>query len=399
MRQGYLTGVACALVPLWAGACSGEAKSDALFTPRDTGSNLSGQSDALDDGAGELASAERVGGFPGSGTSGSGAPLSTGFGPDTAGECASDVVPAAGASALPVETVCLYSDQEPDKLAATIEQVLEVVGEREWVHVRLTLSPSFVDNSYGATAIGWEGREKPGKGPAAGPDGAGPLPKPPKPEDRPAEPGPDDAPLPSDGATPLPDAGAPPPAGARAKPGADEPAKAAHTFRDLVGSDHAEIELFDDAGAVRLHFELDYISESAAAPSGYASLGVSGGEGKVIEGDPAWILAATTSLDRNLNGCGLGSYLEDSPETDAAYTPNPEASAWDYRVVYEVWVDPFAFGARGFGTASIQFVHASPSKFSNDTANVTPGPCPTPAQPPDDDGTVIFPTEDPPAIR
>ncbi|MDA6125946.1 hypothetical protein OSK00_26470, partial [Escherichia coli] len=78
-----------------------------------------------------------------------------------------------------------------------------------------------------------------------------------------------------------------------------------------------EIQLRDDAGNVSLHFKLDYISQSERAPSGYASLGVSGGEGKLLEGDPSWILAATTSLDRNLNGCGLSEFTESSPETDA----------------------------------------------------------------------------------
>jgi hypothetical protein len=81
-----------------------------------------------------------------------------------------------------------------------------------------------------------------------------------------------------------------------------------------------------------------------------------------------------------LNGCGLSSYTDSSPATDDVYTPNADAASWDYRVVYEVWVDPSVFGAAGFGTASIEFVHASPSKTENNTENVLPGPCP-----PDDD--------------
>jgi hypothetical protein len=402
MRHRYVTRAAFALLPLWASACSGDATGDGLFEPRSTDGSLTGDGSGQRPHGDATTSAVVVGNFPGSGTSGSGNPLVGGLGPDTAGECPSDSVPAVGAAVAPVETICLYSADDADVPAATIEQVVEVIDEREWVHVRLTLNPSFVDNSYGDTAIGWEGREQPGKAPEAGPDGAAPPP----PKDAPPPDVSADAPPPADGTSALPDPDAPGaerPAPPGPRPGGDKPPKpegmpmgekAAHTFRDLVGSDHAEIKLFDDGGAVSLHFKLDYISESAAAPSGYASLGVSGGEGKLIVGEPDWILAATTSLDRNLNACGLGEFLESSPSTDESYTPNVDASAWDYRVVYEVWVDPAAFGSSGFGTASIEFVHASPSKFENDTATVTPGPCLPP-----DDGTVIFPTEEPPQIR
>ena len=86
-------------------------------------------------------------------------------------------------------------------------------------------------------------------------------------------------------------------------------------------------------------------------------------------------VAATTSLDRDLNACGYGAYLEDPPETDESYTPNSEAPNWDYRVVYDVWVSASAFGAAGFGDATISYVHASPSKYPSDTVTVTPGPC------------------------
>lgn len=125
-----------------------------------------------------------------------------------------------------------------------------------------------------------------------------------------------------------------------------------------------------------MHFKLDYVSETATAASGYASLGVSGGEGKLIVGQPEWILASATSIDRNLNACGLGSFLENSPQTDATYSPNANASDWDYRVAYEVWVSSEAFGNAGFGSALIANVHASPSKAAGDTTDVLPAPCP-----------------------
>jgi hypothetical protein len=103
---------------------------------------------------------------------------------------------------------------------------------------------------------------------------------------------------------------------------------------------------------------------------------VSGGEGQLLSGDPSWILASTTSMDRNLDACGLGSFLTDSPETDADYTPNPSASDWDFRVSYEVWVSRAAFGSAGFGSALIESVHASPSKAGGATLDVVPAPCP-----------------------
>src|SRR5262249_5375717 len=56
-----------------------------------------------------------------------------------------------------------------------------------------------------------------------------------------------------------------------------------HKFSDLTGSDHAEFIFKDKNGNVVLDFFLDYISQTAvtaATPSGYASLGVSGGDGK-----------------------------------------------------------------------------------------------------------------------
>ena len=149
-----------------------------------------------------------------------------------------------------------------------------------------------------------------------------------------------------------------------------------HTFNDLVGSDHAEFDLSDATGATALSFDLDYISSDASALSGYATLGVGGGDGKMLSGDASAIAYASTSLDRDLNACGYSSYTTDSPATDSSYTPNAATPDWDYRVVYDVWVKASAF-AGGFGAATIPYVHASPAKLSA-TLPVTPGPCPPP---------------------
>jgi hypothetical protein len=313
--------------------------------------------------------------------------------PDTSDKCDPEPTASIPASTANVQTVCFYSADDAGVPAATIEQVVEVVGNSEWVHIRLTLNPDFVDNTYGSTAVGWGDDTE-----DAADDAAAQAPPPPPP---PAPPSPS-----ADAGAPLPppdlpppgpnergaDAGAPPAPEARpprergdAPGGGARPARGkpgGHTFRDLVSSDHAEIQLLDANGAVVVHFKLDYLSESEAAASGYASLGVSGGEGELSVGEPEWILASATSIDRNLNACGLSSFLEDSPPTDALYTPDPSATDWDYRVAYEVWVATEAFGSAGFGSALIENVHASPSKAAGNTVTVLPAPCPNdPASP------------------
>lgn len=221
--------------------------------------------------------------------------------------------------------LCFYDrNTQP---SATVEWIVESSDEDDLVHVRLTLNPDFVDNTYGANSIGWPAKKAPG------------------------------GMQPAKGMMPM-------------------AAKAAHTFKDLVESDHAEFKLSDAAGKLVLHFKEDYISQLASASSGYASLGVSGGEGRMLAGDAKDVVAASTSLDRNLNACNLGSYTTDSPATDASYAPLPGAEAWDFRVVYDIWVRADAFGKAGFGTAIVDFVHASPSKADMPTSNVTEKPCP-----------------------
>lgn len=163
------------------------------------------------------------------------------------------------------------------------------------------------------------------------------------------------------------------------------PHKRGHTFdKDLIKSDHAELMASDADGKEVVHFKLDYVSADPNAPSGYGSLGVRGGDGAMITGDPVWIVQWNTSISRNLNERGYKSYTVDSPATDDKYTPNPMAPEWDYRVVYEAWIDIAAFGSAGFGDATIESVHASPSKSGEDTVTVKPGKCPPPECAPDD---------------
>src|SRR6185503_3286260 len=251
--------------------------------------------------------------------------LAPGCTPGSAHECPTmSGVCATSATSAPTGTtggsICFYgpitstTTTTSSTPAATIEYLHETAGGQEYYRFRITFDPAFVDNTYGVNAIGWVTK--------------------------------------------------------------------GHTFKDLVGSDHAELSLFDGGKTLVSMFDIDYITANATSSCLYGALGVSGGEGKMLIGDPKFVLASTTSLDRDLNGCGYcksaacgGDCTIDSPATDAKYTPNPAAPNWDYRVVYEVWVDAALFAGQGFGGASITFVHASPSKASTNTVTVTPMPC------------------------
>lgn len=158
-----------------------------------------------------------------------------------------------------------------------------------------------------------------------------------------------------------------------------------HTFvSDLTKSDHTELLLTDATGATVTNFKIDYVSPDSTKSCGFGTLGVTGGDGLVISGDPSKILAISTSAERNLNGCGYcqnaacdgGDCTVNSPATDENFTANPGTPNWDYRVSYEVWIDASAFGGAGFGQAYMTYVHASPSKAGSDTIYVTPSECP-----------------------
>ena len=158
-----------------------------------------------------------------------------------------------------------------------------------------------------------------------------------------------------------------------------------HKFSDLVGSDHAGFQLVDGNGVIKLQFNVDYISANASAPSGYASLGVNGGDGKMLIGTATGI-SATTSLDRNLNGVnipglfnaahvqqfGSVNLLVDSPPTDAAHTTynisDPTLTGWDFHDTYYVTVSAAKLASIGFDPntwkvePSLTQLHNSPAK-------------------------------------
>jgi hypothetical protein len=274
-------------------------------------------------------------------------PLTPGCGPETANSCTGTCEKQAstdpGAIIRAPATLCFGGEEDPtpEDPLATIEQVLEVINGKRVAHLRITFDPAFVDNTYGANACcGW---------PAADTTATDPAPA---------------------GGMMNPD-----PMGMMKPPKMPKPGKGGHTFDDLVGSDHVELLLTDGTGNTVMDFKVDYITADSSSSCGYRALGVKGGEGKVVSGDASAVLGAATSIDRNLNGCGY-CYTTDSPATDSSYTPNADAPAWDYRVVYEVWIDLDAFGSAGFGQAYITNVHASPSKLENNTVEVIATPCP-----------------------
>ena len=157
-----------------------------------------------------------------------------------------------------------------------------------------------------------------------------------------------------------------------------------HNFSDLVGSDKAEFLFKDATGKTVFDFCLDYISVKAGTPSGYASLGVNGGEGKVLLGQASWLLEWSTSLADNLNNwglctngsCGAGgvNLITNSPPTSPSTTYNvaPQFAAWEFSIIYAVKVSHLAFGSAGFGSVTIPAVHNSPPKIGANAASQIP---------------------------
>jgi len=222
--------------------------------------------------------------------------------------------------------LCFYAADEPNRVVATIDHILDIYIDQEVLYLRLTLDSDFVDNTYGATAIGWDAMAE------------------------------------MMGMMEMRRMG---------------PGKGGHTFKDLVGSDNARLKLKDANGTVLLDFKVDYITEDADPLSGFHSLGVRGGEGEILDGPADAVIDATSSLDRNLNERGYGDYTVDSPETDARYTANPAAPEWDFNVVYEAWIATDAFVGAPLHHVCIDEIHASPAKGGGNTKQVIPMPCPT----------------------
>ncbi|HRK26831.1 MAG TPA: Calx-beta domain-containing protein, partial [Chitinophagales bacterium] len=153
-----------------------------------------------------------------------------------------------------------------------------------------------------------------------------------------------------------------------------------HTFSNLTGSDYLQIALLDNTNTKRLEFKMDYMSSSSSAPSGFRSLGVTGGDGNMIFGSTSNVLNVVTSLDANFNQFGY-VLTTNSPATNSNYDPNPTYPNWIFDVWYEVTVNLSVFGPSGFGKPNITGVHASPSKTGNNSEPVSPTCCNLPANP------------------
>ncbi|MEA5534016.1 SdrD B-like domain-containing protein [Crocosphaera sp. XPORK-15E] len=141
-----------------------------------------------------------------------------------------------------------------------------------------------------------------------------------------------------------------------------------HKFNDLVGSDKAGFEVRATDGTVLFKFYQDYISASGNATStysGYQSLGISGGDGKLESGGTLNAQAATllkdfdSTLELNLNRAGYTTQTVNSPIGDAN---------WDYVNGYYFTISAAAFnGGKTFGGVTIFDQHNSPSKVGTNS--------------------------------
>jgi hypothetical protein len=153
-----------------------------------------------------------------------------------------------------------------------------------------------------------------------------------------------------------------------------------HKFNDLVGSDKAEFVFTDSTGKTNLNVFLDYISAAVSNkfpsgvsnyPSGYGTLGVTGGDGSVISGGASNVLSATTSFTDDLNKYPVGFLVNSPKETAPLSGVSTVAPGWNYNDSYTIVVSKKAFGTNGFGGAAVVFVHNSPAKLGSDQFSPT----------------------------
>lgn len=147
-----------------------------------------------------------------------------------------------------------------------------------------------------------------------------------------------------------------------------------HNFNDVAASDFLQISLVDKAGVKKMEMKLDYISSSLDVSSGYRSLGVKGGNGKMITGQATDVVRVKTSLDKNFNDNGY-VLINNSPLTNYNYGSNSFYPNWTFEVWYEVEVKASAFGKVGFGKPYIASLNAIPSKTGLSTEPVLPSDC------------------------
>lgn len=159
-----------------------------------------------------------------------------------------------------------------------------------------------------------------------------------------------------------------------------------HTFNSLLGSDKAEFSFKNKAGTEVMHFFLDYLTATNTVPSGYKSLGVSGGDGSISVGSAANIASFDTSMSKNFNSAGLGVVAGKASNGVLLTTNSPKTvssssyqvvdsffNSWEFRNIYQVTIKAAAFGTSGFGSVAVPTVHNSPPKAGTNAS--TPLPC------------------------
>jgi len=161
-----------------------------------------------------------------------------------------------------------------------------------------------------------------------------------------------------------------------------------------------------NSGGATLDLIVDYLaSDNKKSPTVYASGGIGDpalpgdNQGQVLSGDASGVKEIATSLEFNvatyassadiINGSGV---IQDSPATDSSYTPNPAFPEWVFDVAYEFRFDSAMFDNRWIDpNHALDFVtltgaHASPSKLGQKSPDqiifTVSGPPPTPVPEP-----------------
>lgn len=161
--------------------------------------------------------------------------------------------------------------------------------------------------------------------------------------------------------------------------GSSAPSGKNHNLKDLVGSDKAQFVFTDGEGDVVLDFTLDYIAETAKDSGVYYLPGVTGKDGKVDVGAVSDVEEWGSSLGYNFLDLGF-VLPADSPATDANYAENAAYPGWIFEVIYEVKISASVFGQEGFGDVTVPLVHDSPNKIGKNKVYPDVGdPIPEPA--------------------
>lgn len=150
-------------------------------------------------------------------------------------------------------------------------------------------------------------------------------------------------------------------------------------FKHIWTSDNLEMELLNGNGEVVMEFGIDLLerTDDPNFPSGFATAGVTGGDGYLAVGDLAHVLNYETSMSLNVNDSGCFD-----PTTSPEVTVDPETGeytseacpAWFWDTWYEITIDLAAFGDSGFGDAIVTTLHSSPSKTGEEKPDIDPCP-------------------------